>query len=391
MGQDIVGLHGYTPPKGADQNKGTVYLKDDDCFHWFFTEKANMTFDVALRDKLDRFARNNETTTFAGYPIVKLRIAPDKKYVAGKLMMDIANTYDDDELQELAVTISNTIKRKQDLHFCYSDFCSKLNGRMPKLFVITNFHEEIRTLDEVEVYWLYNLVNACEYHRFWICAERGWYKGKKTTFLDLHQKFEAVPIKLFEAIQEVKTPPYVYFSYSWESRSDDAVNILSDMARLHQLPYRRDKDHCGYRANITKFMDTIRAGKYVVVLFNKAYLESYYCMYELTGVLDHLDYEDRIFPIVVEDEIRNEKYLSGLDDFWKEKQADAHFLNTIETGEGVNLLMDQKEEILNQIVDKMSLIQLFIRTINELNYASHVKGGYKTIMTSIIDQINSRI
>ena len=127
-----------------------------------------------------------------------------------------------------------------------------------------------------------------------------------------------------------------------------------------------------------------------MVLFNKAYLESYYCMYELTGVLDHLDYQDRIFPIVVEDEIRDEKYLAELDDFWKEKQADTHFLNTIETGEGVNLLMDQREEILNQIVDKMSKIQLFIRTINELNYASHVKGGYKTIMTSIIDHINSR-
>lgn len=390
MRQDLVGLHGYTPPKGADSNKGTVYLKDDDCFLFFFREKANMTFDVALRDKLDRFARNNETTAFAGYPIVKLRIAPDKKYVAGKLMIDIANTYDDIELLELSSTISNTIKRRQDPHACYSDFCKKLKGRNPKLFVITNFYEEIGALDEVEVFWLYNLVNACEDHRFWICAERGWYKGRKTISLDLHQQFEAVPLKLFEAIQEVKTPPYVYFSYSWEPKSDDAVNVISDMARLNQLPYRRDKDHCSYRANITKFMDTIREGKYVVVLFSKAYLESYYCMYELTGVLEHLDYEDRIFPIVVEDEIRDDNYLAELDDFWKEKRADTHFLKTIKTGEGVELLMDQKEEILNQIVDKMSTIKLFIRTINELKFVSHVKGGYKTIMTSIIDQINSR-
>lgn len=390
MKQDFVGLHGYTPPKGAESNKATVYLKDDDCFHFFFEEKANMTFDVALRDKLDRFVRNNEATKFAGYQIVKLRIAPDKKYVAGKLMMDIANTYDDDELLKLLATISNTIKQRRDPHACYLDFCKKLKGRAPKLFVITNFYEEIGTLDDVEVFWLYNLVNVCEGHRFWICAERGWYKGRKTTSLDLHQKFEAVPIRLFEAVQEVKTPPYVYFSYSWESKSDDAVNVMSDMARLNQLPYKRDKDHCGYRANITKFMDKIRAGKYVVVLFNKAYLESYYCMYELTGVLDHMDYEDRLFPIVVEDEIRDDNYLTELDDFWKEKQADAHFLKIIETGDGVDLLIEQKKEILNQIVDKMSTIKYYIKTINELKYISHVKGGYETIMTSIIDQINSR-
>ena len=350
-----------------------------------------MTFSVELKEKLDRFAQNNDVTKFAGYKIVRLRIVPDKKYVAGKLLLDIAKVYQDETLKKLTEDVKKAINRKRDLHVSYQELCDEVKNKAPLLLIITNFYEEIGTMGEEDVNRLFYMLRTCQNLRLWICAKRGWYKDKKSIYQELHQQFEAVPVELFDAIQRVETPPYTYFSYSWEPKSDDAVNSLSDMARLSQLPYRRDKDHCGYRANITKFMDKIRAGRFVVVIFSEEYLKSYYCMYELTGVMEHQNYEERLFPIVMDDGIREDAFLYELEEYWKEKQADANYLSTIACADGVNLMQAQKKEILDHIVDKISTIQLYIKTINELSYASHVKGGYTTIMEAIIDKISSRI
>lgn len=390
MRQDIVGLHGSTPPKGTDANKGTKYLRDDDCFHKLFRAKENMTFDVDLKDKLDRFAQNNEVTEYAGYKIVRLRITSETRYAVGNLMQDIAKSYNDPTLDANLTGIKEVIRRKYDPHACYLEFCGILSNKPPLLLIITNFYEEIGTLSETDVRWLSDLLKYCRNIKMWICAERGWYKDKKSIYQDLHQKFEAVPKEFFVALQNGATLPYLYFSYSWEPISDDTVNDISDVARLCQLPYRRDKDHCGYRANITEFMDMIREGKYVIVVFGKEYLKSYYCLYELTGVLNHVNYKDRLYPIVVDDEIRSDVFYSELCELWKSRKDDMDYLKGISCCEGVDLPFERKVEIMEDIIDKLPMIKAYIDNINEGNYISHVEGGYMTIMVSIIDQIASR-
>lgn len=126
----------------------------------------------------------------------------------------------------------------------------------------------------------------------------------------------------------------IYISYNWESSSDHIVNYFCFVLDTQKIPYCRDKRECTYIANIKEFMGAIRNGQQIVVVLSRPYLKSKNCMYELTGIMQHSDYKNRILPVVTDDTIRDTYFYVELCKHWAEKKAEKEEivaqLNTID-------------------------------------------------------------
>lgn len=112
----------------------------------------------------------------------------------------------------------------------------------------------------------------------------------------------------------------VYISYSWASSSMCTVEYLCSVLMDNKIPFKRDKKDCNYTDSIKNFMDAIRAGNIVIVVFSRPYLKSKNCMYELSGILDNPSYVNRILPVVVDSEIREVGFYKDLCKYWSEQK-----------------------------------------------------------------------
>ena len=108
----------------------------------------------------------------------------------------------------------------------------------------------------------------------------------------------------------------VYISYSWERNSDNTVNHFCYVLEQNGIAYKRDKKDCTYMDNIKEFMDSIRNGNTIVVVFSRQYMLSKNCMYELSGIMQHSDWQKKILPVVVDDSIREKSFYKELVKHW---------------------------------------------------------------------------
>lgn len=86
---------------------------------------------------------------------------------------------------------------------------------------------------------------------------------------------------------------------------------------LH-TPFRCDKNTCKYMDNIKEFMNTIQKGQKIVIVLSRPYLKSKNYMYELTNIMQHDDFRNRILPVVTDDSIRNTFFYIELEKHWKD-------------------------------------------------------------------------
>lgn len=177
----------------------------------------------------------------------------------------------------------------------------------------------------------------------------------------------------------------LYISYNWESSSQHTVDYLCYVLDTHGIPYKRDKKDCPYNENIKDFMDAIREGKQVIVVLSRAYLYSQNCMYELTGILGHEHYKERILPVVMDDTIRSSLFYADLVGYWKAKKD--------EQEEMVKRLNDidpikakpqaNKLKVIETIYDKIDAIIEYIDWTNAENLDSLCATQFRSIVEII--------
>ena len=89
----------------------------------------------------------------------------------------------------------------------------------------------------------------------------------------------------------------VYISYS---RHEEERNntILQIQDKLETIDFKIDTKEIKYRKNFVEFIKKIGNADKVIVLFSKAYMQSFYCMSELQKIIQHGgDLSCRVFPI----------------------------------------------------------------------------------------------
>ena len=139
--------------------------------------------------------------------------------------------------------------------------------------------------------------------------------------IELINSCAPVEIKALSVIEDEcdNVEDVLYISYNWESNSQQLVDHFCFVLETERIGYKRDKKDCGYRNNIKEFMNAIRAGKTIVVVFSRAYLKSMYCMYELSGIMEDSAFESRILPVVMDDALRGADFYKELLSHWKQK------------------------------------------------------------------------
>jgi len=181
----------------------------------------------------------------------------------------------------------------------------------------------------------------------------------------------------------------VYISYNWEGHSSHIVDFLCFVLENKNIPYLRDKNDCSYLDNIKEFMNAIRAGKTVIVVFSRPYLKSKNCMYELSGILQDQSFKDRILPVVVDDTIRDDLFYVELVRFWKELK---------EKQEGIVKQMQEidpdmaepQQTKLNEINIIYGLLKV-IKDYVDWENAENLDALCATRFRTIIDRITDRL
>lgn len=93
----------------------------------------------------------------------------------------------------------------------------------------------------------------------------------------------------------------IFVSYKWGGDSEALVDEIRGRMGERGVLITRDKSEIRYRDSIQQFMRRIGAGTCVIVILTKAYLESKYCMYELTEIASRSEFAKRVYPVVMPD------------------------------------------------------------------------------------------
>ena len=187
--------------------------------------------------------------------------------------------------------------------------------------------------------------------------------------------------------QEMTEDESIYLSYSWKSDSIRTVEHLCSVLEYNKIPYKRDKKDCNYMDNIKEFMDTIRNGKSVIVVFSRTYLRSLNCMYELSGIMEDSAYFNRILPIVADDDIRQTRFYVNLAKYWvKEKEKQEK--EVAQFKELPPELAKPEEEKLAQIEAIIKLLPT-VKSYLDWTNAENLNGLCATQFSSILRKIRN--
>lgn len=178
----------------------------------------------------------------------------------------------------------------------------------------------------------------------------------------------------------------VYISYNWEGHSSHIVDFLCFVLENKGIPYLRDKKDCSYRDNIKEFMDAIRAGKTVIVVFSRPYLKSKNCMYELSGILQDSGFKDRILPVVVDDTIRDDQFYVELVKFWKEQKDKQEVIvnQLLEIDPDMAEPQQTKLDEINAVYGLLKVIKDYVDWANAENLDALCATRFKTIIDEIL-------
>lgn len=180
----------------------------------------------------------------------------------------------------------------------------------------------------------------------------------------------------------------IYISYNWEGHSAHIVDYLGFVLENRGIPFKLDKKDSPYTANIKEFMNAIRAGKTVIVVLSRPYLRSKNCMYELSGIMENVDYKDRMLPVVVDDTIRDDNFYVELVRHWKEKKDKQ--TEIVEKLRDIDPDMAEPAEMkLKEIEQVYGLLKVIKEYIDWAN-ADNLEALSSTQFKKIIDEIYKR-
>ena len=177
----------------------------------------------------------------------------------------------------------------------------------------------------------------------------------------------------------------VYVSYNWTGESLHIVDYFCTVLDYEKIGFKRDKRDCSYLENIKEFMNAIRAGKTVVVVFNRYYFKSRYCMYELSGIMEDPAFKDRVLPVVIDDTIRDSTFYVEIVKYWKNQLDEESEL--VEELKSIDPNMAKPEETkckeIEAIYQLLPIIKEYIDWINAENLDSLSSSHFKTIIDKV--------
>lgn len=372
------------------EKKQEDILSNEEVFRKLVASGTNLCFSADLKDRLDFFFDSCGGPEVEGYKIVRLTLTDDMRQLMGELAISIYETLGKQELLDHIKAICDNQDDELKLRIAFNDFFAKIGEESKILLVLANFYEHFGYVSQADINRLQTFLAKCKQCRLWICGDGEWYADKHSVFLDLYRRFDPMYEPYFEAIKKGKELPTVYISYKWKGESMDVVDSLCDLFKKKQIYYKRDKEDCRYGDSITTFMDEIREGAFVVVVFSEAYLKSFNCVYELAGVLNHPDYMKRVFPIVVDETVRGDNKYKELANYWEMKKNDTEFVikQIISKDETVTIPLDKKVKLIEEYIHQLQKLAEVTTELNSYTFGMLKESRYKPLITKIKERLH---
>lgn len=175
----------------------------------------------------------------------------------------------------------------------------------------------------------------------------------------------------------------VFISYAWGGEREDVVNQVDQALQKRGVKITRDKRELGYKGSINAFMERIGRGDCVILVISDKYLRSPNCMYELVEIAENKHFQDRVFPIVLQDaDIYNPVHRIQYIRHWEEKRAE--LAEAIKTLDPANLHGIREEmDLYDRIRDKVSGLTSILKDMNTLTPEMHSESDFEELYNAI--------
>lgn len=122
------------------------------------------------------------------------------------------------------------------------------------------------------------------------------------------------------------------------------ANIIDSYFKNKSVVIHRDIRDISPWKSIRKYMQTIRDMDYAVLIITNNYLKSFNCMYEVLEVMKEKNYENKIFPVVIETSIYSPSGKISYIKYWEDKYNELkNQINKIEVVNAGNIIDDLKK------------------------------------------------
>ncbi len=175
----------------------------------------------------------------------------------------------------------------------------------------------------------------------------------------------------------------VFISYAWGAEREEIVNQADQALQKRGIKIVRDKRELGYKGSINAFMERIGRGDCVILVISDKYLRSPNCMYELVEIAENKHFQDRVFPIVLQDaDIYNPVHRIRYIKHWEEKRAE--LAEAIKTLDPANLQGIREEiDLYDRIRDKVSGLTSILKDMNTLTPEMHSDSEFEELYNAI--------
>lgn len=181
----------------------------------------------------------------------------------------------------------------------------------------------------------------------------------------------------------------VFISYAWGNEREEVVNQADQALQKRGIKIVRDKRELGYKGSINAFMERIGRGDCVILVISDKYLRSPNCMYELVEIAENKNFQDRVFPIVLQDAdiynpVRRIQYIK----YWEEKRVE--LAEAIKTLDPANLQGIREEmDLYDRIRDKVSGLTSILKDMNTLTPDMHSESDFSELYNAIEQRLKA--
>jgi predicted Rossmann-fold nucleotide-binding protein len=160
----------------------------------------------------------------------------------------------------------------------------------------------------------------------------------------------------------------IYISYAWKdnkselgSQREELVDKICAALLSKRYNLIRDRNYLTLGKSIQNFMQEIGRGNYVIVVISDKYLRSEYCMFEAVKIMKHKGYEQKVFPVVLQDaNVYTKEGKSEYIKYWKQqKEKLKQLIGSERTSHEDSAMHDVAEKII-EISQKIDEFMFFI-------------------------------
>ncbi|MBE9002364.1 TIR domain-containing protein [Nostoc sp. LEGE 12447] len=196
---------------------------------------------------------------------------------------------------------------------------------------------------------------------------------------------------LYRISENLKKMNQIYISYAWKdnkselgSQREELVDKICTALISERYNLIRDRNYLTLGKSIHDFMQEIGRGNYVIVVVSDKYLRSEYCMFEAVEIMKRKDYEQKVFPVVLQDaNVYTKEGKTEYIKYWKQQSETLKQLMGSELSAHEDSAMYNVAEKIMEISQKIDEFMFFISDKLSIDPSQNFNGFINQLTDAI--------